>query len=318
MTRALLLLLLCLWPPLLWSAVGKLDSFEGDVKISSKSGFRTVAAGLEVDEGDLVRTGANAWALFEMSDGASITVRPATELRITKYRYSQDGAASQNSSVIDLAKGALRVITGLIGQTNRPGYAINTPTATMGIRGTDHEPAYIPTGTPTDKDQQPGAYDKVNEGETFIRNEKGQQVIVGRGRVAYMSHDRRTAPKLLQGEPGFYRRHAEIDRRVAARREVMHRRIQEQRTLRQHERQDKMQKRQEDKKAAPDQKKAGRQEQQAHPKPRPDGKHETADAKRDGKADHDKGEREKGQKKLQDKRDQRKQEQEQRRNEKGG
>ena len=115
----------------MWSAVGKLDSFEGDVKISSKSGFRTVAAGLEVEEGDLVRTGANAWALFEMSDGASITVRPATELRITQYRYAANGPAAQNSSVIELARGALRVITGLIGQTNRQGYAINTPTSTM-------------------------------------------------------------------------------------------------------------------------------------------------------------------------------------------
>lgn len=166
-------------------------------------------------------------------------MRPATEFRITKYRYSADGAASQNSSVLDLAKGALRMITGLIGQTNRSGYAIVTPTATMGIRGTDHEPAYQPPGASADKDQPPGTYDKVNEGETFIRNEKGQQVTVNRGRVAFMSHDRRTAPRLLQGEPKFYRRHAEIDRRTAARREALHRRIQEQRQLRQQERKEK-------------------------------------------------------------------------------
>ena len=284
MTRTLLLLL-CLWPPVLWSAVGKLDSFEGDVKISSKSGFRTVAAGLEVEEGDLVRTGANAWALFEMSDGASITVRPATELRITRYRYAANGPAAQNSSVIELARGALRVITGLIGQTNRQGYAINTATATMGIRGTDHEPAYHPPGAGADKDQPPGAYDKVNEGETFIRNEKGQQVIVNRGRVAFMSHDRRTAPRLLQNEPAFYRRNAEIDRRVVGRREAMHRRIQQQRQPRQPERQEKMQQRQDGKKAALEHK-----EQHPNLKSNPE---------------HDKSEREARRKKQQELREQR-------------
>ena len=285
MTRALLLLL-CLWPTVLWSAVGKLDSFDGDVKISSRSGFRTVAAGLEVEEGDLVRTGTNAWALIEMSDGASITVRPATELRITQYRYASNGPAAQNSSVIDLARGALRMITGLIGQTNRQGYAINTPTATMGIRGTDHEPAYHPPGA--GEDQPPGAYDKVNEGETFIRNEKGQQVSVKRGGYAFVSHDRRMAPRLLQSEPAFYRRHAEIDQRVAARREAMHRRIQEQRQLRQPERQEKMHKRQDGKKAALEHK-------QQHP-----------DLK--SNAEHDKSGRDTPRKKQQELREQRKQE----------
>ena len=278
-----LLLLLCFWPTLLWSAVGKLDSFEGDVKISSKSGFKTVAAGLEVEEGDLVRTGANAWALFEMSDGASITVRPATELRITQYRYAANGPAAQNSSVIELARGALRVITGLIGQTNRQGYAINTPTSTMGIRGTDHEPAYHPPGA--GEDQPPGAYDKVNEGETFIRNEKGQEVTVKRGGYGFVSHDRRMAPRLLQAEPAFYRRHAEIDQRVAARREAMHRRIQEQRQLRQPERQEKMHKRQDGKKAALE-----HQEQHPNLKSNPE---------------HDKSEREARRKKQQELREQR-------------
>lgn len=223
-------------------------------------------------------------------------MRPATEFRITKYRYSADGAASQNSSVLDLAKGALRMITGLIGQTNSSGYAIVTPTATMGIRGTDHEPAYQPPGASADKDQPPGTYDKVNEGETFIRNEKGQQVTVNRGRVAFMSHDRRTAPRLLQGEPKFYRRHAEIDRRTAARREALHRRIQEQRQLRQQERKEKKQQHREDKKAAAD-----------HREPQHNLK---------AGAERDKSEREARQQKQQELREQRRKDLEQRRHEK--
>ena len=127
--KRLLIILLCLFPTWLWAAAGKLDSFEGDVKVIAKGNSKNAVSGLEINEGDQVRTGANSWALFEMNDGATITVRPSTEIRIGRYRYAEDGRAAQNSSVIELTKGALRMITGLIGQSNRSGYAINTPTA---------------------------------------------------------------------------------------------------------------------------------------------------------------------------------------------
>jgi hypothetical protein len=228
------LMALCLLPPLLaWGNAGKLDSFEGTVTLTGKAGARKAAAGMAVEEGDTVRTGANAWALFEMDDGASITVRANTEMRVTRYRFTEDGPPAQNSSTLDLVKGALRVITGLIGQTNRGGYAVNTATATMGVRGTDHEPAYYPAGDPDLEGQEPGAFDKVNEGETFIRNLDGQEVVVGRGRIAFMGLKRGLRPRLLDDEPRMFRRHAEFDKRVAARREAMMKRIEERRRERQ-------------------------------------------------------------------------------------
>lgn len=247
MTR-ILILMLCLIPTLLWADAGKLDSFEGDVKITAKNITKSAAAGVEINEGDYVRTGANSWALFEMSDGASITLRPLTEIRISKYRFTEDGPAAQNSSLIDLTKGALRMITGLIGQSNRQGYAVKTATATIGVRGTDHEPAYYPPGDAEVRDQEAGSFDKVNDGETFIRNEGGQEVVVRRGRIAFMSQNRRLAPRLLDGEPQFFRRMAAFDRRVAARREAMHQRIEERRKQRQEQRKGNMELRQEDKK----------------------------------------------------------------------
>ena len=262
MTR-ILILMLCLIPTLLWADAGKLDSFEGDVKITAKNITKSAVAGVEINEGDYVRTGANSWALFEMSDGASITLRPLTEIRISKYRFTEDGPAAQNSSLIDLTKGALRMITGLIGQSNRQGYAVKTATATIGVRGTDHEPAYYPPGDAEVRDQEAGSFDKVNDGETFIRNEGGQEVVVRRGRIAFMSQNRRLAPRLLDGEPQFFRRMAAFDRRVAVRREAMHQRIDERRKQRQEQRKENMELRQEDKKISRELKKEARQEVQA-------------------------------------------------------
>jgi hypothetical protein len=233
MNRLLLLLLMCLFPGLVWAAAGKLEAFEGDVKVIAKGATRNGASGIEVNEGDQVRTGANSWALIEMSDGALITVRASTDIRISKYRFVEDGPAAQNSSTIDIIKGALRMVTGLIGQSNRSGYAVNTPTATIGIRGTDYEPAYYPPGDPEVADHEPGAFDKVNDGETFLRNEAGQEVVVRRGRVAFMAQNRRLAPRLLDDEPPLYRRMAIQEKRVAARRAALHQRIEERRKQRQ-------------------------------------------------------------------------------------
>lgn len=208
-----------------FAAIGTIDSLEGDVRVVSATAERAAQAGAEINEGDTIRTGANAWALLAMSDGASLTLRPNSQLRLETYRYDPDGDVAQNSSLLALAKGALRSITGYIGRTNRAGYRIQTPTATIGIRGTDHEPAYYPPGANADRD--PGTYDKVNDGESFIRNPKGE-VSVKPGQYAFVHHNARFAPQLLKRPPAFYQRHAAFDKKAAARRQDFHRKFEEQ------------------------------------------------------------------------------------------
>ena len=209
------------------AAIGTIDSLDGDVRIVTKLADRAAKAGLEINEGDTVKTGDNAWALLAMSDGASITLRPNSQLKFDTYRYDREGDAAKNTSVLSLVKGALRSVTGYIGRTNRSGYRIDTPTATIGIRGTDHEPAYYPPPVPGEKmDHEPGAYDKVNEGESFIRNPKGE-ISVKPGQFAFVHYDRRFAPRLLQRLPAFYQRHAEFDRHAEERRQDFHRKFED-------------------------------------------------------------------------------------------
>lgn len=223
--RSLALVLLWLLHLPGFAAIGTIDSLEGDVRVMSANSDRAAAAGAEISEGDTVKTGDNAWALLAMTDGASFTLRPNSQLRFDAYRYNPDGDASDNSSVLALAKGALRAITGYIGRANRAGYKIATPTATIGIRGTDHEPAHYPPGEHADRD--PGTYDKVNEGESFIRHPKGE-LGVKPGQYAFVHHNARTAPRLLRRPPAFYQRHAGLDKKAAARRQDFHRKFEEQ------------------------------------------------------------------------------------------
>src|SRR3990170_2668745 len=46
------------------------------------------------------------------------------------------GRDGSERGVFGLLRGALRTVTGLIGRVNRDAYLIQTPTATVGIRGT--------------------------------------------------------------------------------------------------------------------------------------------------------------------------------------
>lgn len=142
--------------------IGTIHALEGDVRLFGVRGEERAQAGVRIEQGETVRTMPNAWALLAMSDGASITVRADSEVRFDTYRFDPDGEPQQNSASMQLVKGALRSITGLIGAGNRSGYQIRTETATIGIRGTDHEPAYYPPPPAGQKAENlPGTYDKV-------------------------------------------------------------------------------------------------------------------------------------------------------------
>jgi len=73
----------------------------------------------------------------------------------------------------------------VIGRRNKSNYLVNTPTAKIGIRGTDHEPYYVPSPAPGETlPAPPGTYNKVNVGETVIRT-PGGTVVVGANQIGF-------------------------------------------------------------------------------------------------------------------------------------
>ena len=178
---------------------GTFQLAEGDILVEGKDGkARAPEAGGEVFEGDTITTFARAEAQLQMADGASLIVRESS--RITIAAYVADGG-EDDRSLIELARGALRSITGWIGQYNRANYRIRTPLVTIGVRGTDHEPTHLLEGDPRGA---PGSYDKVNEGTTFMQTAEGS-FEVPRGRAAFRSQARGARARLLASVPGFFR-----------------------------------------------------------------------------------------------------------------
>ncbi len=178
---------------------GIVDLIEGDVTVTGADRrARVLKRNDALFEGDTILTAADGELHANLTDGGVIAVRPNTQLRIT--RYQANGAAG-DTSIFNLVKGSFRSITGWIARTNPAGYLIRTPTSTLGVRGTDHEPLVIPPGA---AEGEPGTYDRVHAGTSFIRGANGT-VDVPAGRSGFFAHHGRERPRVLENIPPFFR-----------------------------------------------------------------------------------------------------------------
>lgn len=91
----------------------------------------------EVLAGDMLITAKDSYAQVQMNDGATMTLRPNSNLKIEAYQFNKEEPKADNA-ILRLLKGGFRTITGLIGKRgNADAYKLHAASATIGIRGTD-------------------------------------------------------------------------------------------------------------------------------------------------------------------------------------
>jgi len=158
-----------------WAEIGTVQFALGDVRIIGPNGVsRAGVKGALINEGDSVTVGPAASAQLKMVDGGLLAIRPDTQMKFDEYKFSgrEDGT---ERSVMSLLRGGFRSITGAIGRINKNNYRVNTPTATIGIRGTDKEVIVVLPPLPgvalAAAAAAPGTYAKVNVGAAFIRTQ---------------------------------------------------------------------------------------------------------------------------------------------------
>jgi len=179
---------------------GKFQFVIGDIKVVSGSGVERVPVkGEAFNPGETIITGVSGSAQIRMSDGGLVAVRPDTQMKLTQYVFNgrEDGSERK---LVSLIKGGFRAITGLIGNRNKENYKILTPSATIGIRGTDHEAVVIPPNATGGF--QAGTYDRVYRGATIIETDKGK-LIVNPNQVGF-TPGKGIAPVLLPKIPEFF------------------------------------------------------------------------------------------------------------------
>lgn len=138
-TALLVVLSLALGSTGVWAqAAGEVEYSRGvGFAQSPGQGPRTLGRGLPLQEGDRITTADGGSAIVRLQDGTRMTVRPNTELLLQQYKFKAESA--DNSMVMQLLRGGLRAVTGLIAKSSPNAARIQTSTATIGIRGTDFD-----------------------------------------------------------------------------------------------------------------------------------------------------------------------------------
>lgn len=116
---------------------GSVSFVIGDASVISDDGkSRNVARGDNINAGQVLQTGASGHIHLRMVDGAFVSIRPQSRLRIEDYKYDAANPANNRIKFV-LEKGVARSITGRAGEASKENYRLNTPLAAIGIRGTD-------------------------------------------------------------------------------------------------------------------------------------------------------------------------------------
>jgi len=127
--------------------VGKVIDLSGPLLARKAGGaVKVLTQTSTVDQGDLLESEKNTYARIKFIDNSEITLRPNTQFKIENFSFDE-AKPEDDSSVFGLIKGGLRSITGLLGKRNKEKYKLNTPAATIGIRGTDFLAEYLPPNT---------------------------------------------------------------------------------------------------------------------------------------------------------------------------
>jgi hypothetical protein len=193
----LLLALFWLCAGSVW-ANGTVTHLSGAVQTQQADGtLSTTTAGAKFRQGDTLVTGANGYARLEMADGAEMVLRPLTRFRIDSYHYAEEDPA-RDQSFYQLLQGGLRAISGYINKRgNKDAYRIVTPTATIGVRGTQFDVRYCDANCGA---LAAGTYVAVRYGAILTKNDFGE-LQVPAGQAAFTPAN--AAPVPLPRDPGI-------------------------------------------------------------------------------------------------------------------
>ncbi len=132
--RVIVFLALCLFTIWAQAAVGVITEVDGEVRLQRGDALFAAAAGVDVEEDDVIETGANAGVQIEMGDGSLFKLGPESRMLLSDYKLDADHGVLDAG--IDMLSGWLRFA---VGKLRRPDsrYEFNTPTMTIGVRGTE-------------------------------------------------------------------------------------------------------------------------------------------------------------------------------------
>lgn len=122
-------------PALAAEAAGIVKRVQGSVTLQRDGQPMPVAAGTPVQVGDRLVTGADGSVGLTMADDSLLTAGPSSTLVVSRFRF--DSTTNDGNMLVELLKGTLHFVSGLIAKQAPQNVNVQTRNALMGVRGTE-------------------------------------------------------------------------------------------------------------------------------------------------------------------------------------
>jgi len=130
---ALILIFVC--PAFAADDAGMVKNMKGSVRIERGGQKIPAQAGMTVQAGDRIVTGADGSVGITLRDNTLLSAGPKSTLVLNQFTYN----ASTNAGTIDASvkRGTLAVVSGKIAKNAPDAVKFRTPAAILGVRGTE-------------------------------------------------------------------------------------------------------------------------------------------------------------------------------------
>jgi hypothetical protein len=115
--------------------IGQIKTAKGQVTIERDGRSLPGTVGARLQSADVVRTGADSAVGITMDDDSLLSAGPGSVLSLDRYTF--EPTTGQGRFDASLNKGTLAVISGRIAKGSPDAMTVRTPTAILGVRGTE-------------------------------------------------------------------------------------------------------------------------------------------------------------------------------------
>jgi hypothetical protein len=130
-----LALLACLTSVNAQDAAGVVKTSKGLVMLDRSGQRHALNVGFPVEAGDRISTGPGGYAGITLRDDTLLTMGPNSSFVLDKFQF--DPKTDSGNYLVSMFRGVFMVVSGLIARQSPESVEFRTPTATIGIRGTE-------------------------------------------------------------------------------------------------------------------------------------------------------------------------------------
>jgi hypothetical protein len=115
--------------------VGQIKVAKGQVSVDRKGQALPGQVGMLLEAADVLKTGADGSVGITMRDNSLLSAGPNSILALDRFEF--DPTTSQGRFDAQLRRGTLSVVSGRIAKQSPDAMTVRTPSAVLGVRGTE-------------------------------------------------------------------------------------------------------------------------------------------------------------------------------------